>query len=87
MKVQAEISLYPLQQKDLSKPIAEFVELLEGDNLKIKTGPMSTFISGQSHTVFNKLNKAFEKLAQKYDIVLTAKISNACPDVENNKQS
>lgn len=87
MKVRAEISLYPLRQQDLSGPIAEFVELLEGDNLKIKTGPMSTLISGQSRTVFGKLNKSFEKLAQKYDIVLTAKISNACPDVENNKKS
>jgi len=55
---------------------------MENDKLKVKTGVMSSLIAGESHVVFEKLQKAFEKLAREYDIVMTAKISNACPDTE-----
>jgi len=33
MKVQAEISLYPLRQNELAKPIQRFIELLESSKL------------------------------------------------------
>ena len=82
MKVQAELSLYPLRQNDLTKPIHQFIEKLEGDNLNVKTGSMSSIISGGSHEVFQSIEKAFEKGAQRYEVVLTAKISNACPEIE-----
>jgi len=38
MKVQAEVSLYPLRQDDLTKPIQQFVESLKSDDLNVKTG-------------------------------------------------
>jgi len=79
MNVQAEISLYPLRCSDLTKPIRQFVELLETDKLKVETGPMSTLVTGDSQVVFENLEKAFERLAEEYKVVLTAKISNACP--------
>ena len=82
MKVQAEISLYPLRQNDLAKPIQQFVESLKNDNLNVKTGSMSSVISGDSKIVFQSLQKAFVQAAQKYEVVLTAKISNACPEIE-----
>ena len=82
MKVQAEISLYPLRQNDLTIPIQQFVESLKDDNLNVKTGSMSSVISGGSQIVFQSLQKAFEQAAQKYEVVLTAKISNACPEIE-----
>ena len=82
MKVQAEVSLYPLCQNDLTKPIQQFVESLKSDNLKVKTGLMSSVISGEESIVFQSLQKAFEQTAQKYEVVLTAKISNACPEIE-----
>ncbi len=85
MKIQAEVSLYPLRQNDLTKPIRQFVQVMENDKLKIKTGAMSSLIAGESQVVFEKLQKAFEKLAQRYEIVLTAKISNACPEVNQEK--
>jgi len=85
MKIQAEVSLYPLRQNDLTKPIRQFVQVMENDKLKIKTGAMSSLITGESQVVFEKLQKAFEKLAQRYEIVLTAKISNACPKVNQEK--
>ena len=82
MKVQAEVSLYPLRQNDLTKPIQQFVESLKSDDLNVKTGSMSSVISGEESIVFQSLQKAFEQAAQKYEVVLTAKISNACPEIE-----
>jgi len=55
MKVQAEVSLYPLRQDDLTKPIQQFVESLKNNNLKVKTGPMSSVISGDNKIVFQSL--------------------------------
>jgi len=85
MKVQAEISLYPLRQNELTKPIRQFIELLENNKLKVKLGPMSSLITGDSQVVFESLQKAFERLAEKYEVVMTAKISNACPEVKKDK--
>jgi uncharacterized protein YqgV (UPF0045/DUF77 family) len=85
MKVQAEISLYPLRQNDLTKPIQRFVEGLKSNKLKVELGPMSTLVTGDSQVVFEKLQKAFQRLAQKYEIVMTAKISNACPEFDQRK--
>jgi uncharacterized protein YqgV (UPF0045/DUF77 family) len=85
MKVQAEISLYPLRQNELTKPIRQFTELLRNNKLKIELGPMSTLITGDSQVVFENLQKAFERLAEEYDVVVTAKISNACPEVNQGK--
>ena len=79
MKVQAEISLYPLRCSDLTEPIRQFIELLETDKLKVETGPISTLVTGDSQVVFENLKKAFERLAEKYKVVMTAKISNTCP--------
>ena len=82
MKVQAEISLYPLRQNDLAKPIEQFIASLKDDHLNVKTGSMSSVISGEESIVFQSIQKAFERAAQKYKVVLTAKISNACPEIE-----
>ena len=86
MKVQAEISLYPLHCSDLTEPIRQFSELLKANHLKVKIGPMSTLISGDSQVVFENLNKAFETLATEYQVVMTVKISNACPEVSDDRE-
>jgi uncharacterized protein YqgV (UPF0045/DUF77 family) len=85
MKVQAEISLYPLRQNELTKPIQQFVQTLESNKLKAEIGPMSSFVAGDSQVVFESLRKAFEQLAEKYEVVVNAKISNACPKVNQGK--
>jgi len=85
VKVQAEISLYPLRQNELTKPIQQFIQALESNKLKVEIGPMSSLVTGESQVVFEQLQKAFERLAQKYEIVMTAKISNACPEVNQHK--
>jgi uncharacterized protein YqgV (UPF0045/DUF77 family) len=86
MKIQAEVSLYPLRQNDLTEPIQQFVESLKNGNLNVKTGSMSSVISGEESIVFQNLQKAFEQVAQKYDVVMTVKVSNACPDIEKKQE-
>ena len=85
MKIQAEISLYPLRQNELTKPIRKFIEVLKNDKLKVRTGAMSSFVTGDSEVVFENLQKAFERLAEECEVVMTAKISNACPEVNKDK--
>lgn len=85
MKVQAEISLYPLRQNELTKPIQQFIDLLESSKLKTELGPMSTLVSGDSQVVFASMQEAFQRLAEEYEIVMTAKISNACPEGNQSK--
>lgn len=85
MKIQAEISLYPLRCSDLSEPIQQFIELLKTNKLKVEMGPMSTLVTGDSQVVFENLKRTFGKLAEDYKIVMTAKISNACPEVNSDR--
>ncbi len=80
MKVQAEVSLYPLREQHLAEPIQQFVKSLANDNLQIKVGSMSTIMAGDSHVVFECIKKAFEQIAERYEAVVTIKISNACND-------
>jgi uncharacterized protein YqgV (UPF0045/DUF77 family) len=85
MKVQAEVSLYPLRQDELTKPIRQFIKSLESNELKVELGSMSTLITGAEPVVFKSLQKAFQKVAKRYEIVLTAKISNACPEINKDR--
>ena len=80
IKVQAEISLYPLGQKNFTKPIGLFCELLQKNGIEVRIGPMSSLISADSKVFFRCLTEAFEKIANEYKVVLTAKISNACSE-------
>jgi uncharacterized protein YqgV (UPF0045/DUF77 family) len=80
MKVQAEVSLYPLRQENLVGPVNRFCELLQKGGIEVHVGPMSSLITAESDVIFRSLKEAFEQLAKEYDVVLTAKISNACPE-------
>lgn len=79
MKVQAEISLYPLRTQDLSEPIEAFSQVLQRSRLEVHSGVMSTRISGRTEDVFAALQRAFADVASNYQVVLTVKLSNACP--------
>ncbi|MCA1810048.1 MAG: YkoF family thiamine/hydroxymethylpyrimidine-binding protein [Kiritimatiellia bacterium] len=79
MKIQAELSLYPLRTQHLSGNIANFTETLQGAGLHPKTGAMSTSLSGEVGQVFAAVARAFERCAASSDIVLVLKAGNACP--------
>ena len=76
MKVQAQISLYPLRRPGLAEPIGRFVELLRQGGLNVEVGPMSTQVTGDSKLLFARLTEAFEDATSHGDIVLLLKISN-----------
>jgi uncharacterized protein YqgV (UPF0045/DUF77 family) len=84
MKVQAEISIYPLRTESLSEAVEEFCRILRNHGLEIKTTTMSTFVRGESRDLFKACDEAFEQLAKKYEVVMNMKISNACPSNGSN---
>ena len=79
MKIQVQISIYPLKTKSLSEPIGEFCRILKDKGLKVQTRTMDSFVIGQSDAVFKSVQEAFEQIAEKYNVVMDFKISNACP--------
>ena len=81
MTVQAEVSLYPLRTKDLSEPIGAFIRVLKHSGVEVSPGAMSTRISGEEEDVFAALRQAFTDVARDHEVVLTVKLSNACPGV------
>lgn len=78
MRVQAEVSLYPLKEQHLSKPIVQFCHAMDRYGLAVRTGTMSTEVTGDSRDLFQGLRDAFEQLAREHDVVLVCKVSNAC---------
>lgn len=85
MKVQVQISIYLLKTKSLSEPLDEFCSILKDKGLKVETQTMSSFIVGESDTIFKSMQEAFEKIAEKHDVVMDFKISNACPKEAKKK--
>ena len=85
MKIEAEVSLYPLRNADLSKPIACFLERLQGTGLEVEPGAMSSYITGECPDLFRALGDAFERGAEEGDVVLVMKVSNACGSSGNGE--
>jgi len=83
MTIQAEVSLYPLKTEDLTAPITRFVRRLEARGLQVDPGAMSTRVSGPCEALFAGLAEAFAAAADRHQVVLTARISNACPPVRS----
>ena len=87
MRIQAELSLYPLKTKELAPSIEAFLRALARKGISIDPGPMGTVVSGESRAVFRVLSKGFEKVAKRDEIVLIAKFSNACPLSQEENRS
>jgi len=88
MRVQAEVSLYPLRTSKLSGPIVTFCEVLRSHGLDVQTRSMSTLAAGESRDLLEALREGFERLAQDGELVVDVKISNACPSrVEQKVES
>ena len=80
MRIQAEVSLYPLRTQELSKPVKLFWKTLVQNTVTIESGAMSTRISGDFREVFTALESAFTYVAEEYEVIMTVKMSNACPN-------
>lgn len=80
MRIQAEISLYPLRTMELSPSITRFQEVLKKNGVTVVEGPMSTILGGEREVIFRLLEEAFTAVAKDHEVVLSCKISNACPE-------
>jgi uncharacterized protein YqgV (UPF0045/DUF77 family) len=87
MRIQAQVSLYPLRTGKLSGPVEEFCQVLRSHDLHVEIGSMSTFVAGKPTELFDALREGFEVLAQRHEIVIDCKISNACPDRVGDKHT
>jgi len=79
MRVQAEVSVYPLRTSELSGPVVTFCEVLRSHGLDVRTRSMSTLAAGESSDLLEALREGFEQLAQENEVVMDVTISNACP--------
>ena len=78
MTIDAEISLYPLRNVDLSTPIDLFLARLRESGATVEPGAMSSRVTGECAGLFRALADAFEQRAAVGDVVLVMKVSNAC---------
>jgi uncharacterized protein YqgV (UPF0045/DUF77 family) len=79
MKVEMEVSLYPLTEETLEHPALDFAHALKKHGCEVEAGPMSLVVKGDSGQVFEALRLGYEQAAQKSACVLIVKACNACP--------
>jgi len=79
MKIEAELSLYPLRTDSLDDAVNRFIQELSSSGIKVSPDEMSTRITGEGEDVFRAVSRGFLKAGESDDVVLVAKFSNACP--------
>lgn len=79
MKIQAELSLYPLKTDSLENAIKRFIGGLSQSGISVVPGEMSTLVAGESEEVFRMVSQCFATACMTEEVVLVAKFSNACP--------
>jgi Na+-translocating ferredoxin:NAD+ oxidoreductase RNF subunit RnfB len=85
MKIQAELSLYPLKTDLIENAVRNFIKELSKSGISVVTGQMSTLVAGESEEVFRVVGECFEKACRTGEIVLVVKFSNACPEKATRK--
>lgn len=79
MKIQAELSIYPLKEVHLAPYIDSLLHTIMRQGLTISTGIMSTIVAGERELVFQAIADGFAIVADQCKVVLIVKYSNACP--------
>ncbi|MGC9355085.1 MAG: hypothetical protein ACP5D9_14660 [Mariniphaga sp.] len=78
MEITVEIGYYPLMD-DYEKPVERFIEkLAENKKIALKSGTMSSLLTGSYEEVMNLLNRQLKPFLEEYPSVFTLKISSAC---------
>lgn len=77
--ISAQISLYPLRQKEIGPVIRQAVHVLRKSGLAVDFGEMSTIVWGEEHEVFAALQEVFGMAVEQGDAVMIVTLSNACP--------
>lgn len=84
--ISAQVSLYPLKQAKLSPTINEVLRIFHSHGLDVQPGTMSTLVAGDDCLVFAALQEAFQRVAEKSQVVMIVTFSNACPIPEEDEQ-
>lgn len=79
MKVNLEISYYPLQN-DFIPPIDGFIESLKNPETQVSVGKLSTLLTGEYLAVMSVLTDSMDKFMKEYPSVFNIKITNAAPE-------
>ncbi len=77
--ISAQVSLYPLRQRELGPAIDMALTTFRQHGLEVSPGPMSTMVSGSADVLFRALQEAFSAAAAAGDVVMSVTFSNACP--------
>lgn len=77
--ISAQISLYPLGQRDLNPAIQAVLAALEAHGLAYQVGPMSTTLWGDDAVVWAALQDAFRRATAHGGAVMQVSVSNVCP--------
>lgn len=85
MKVQAELSLYPLRTACVGETIREFADSLRRAGFDVHVGSMSSIIAGDHTELFAALAQSFAAVASRRQVVLSVKVSNACPPISEHQ--
>lgn len=78
MKMEMEVSLYPLTEDYLEHPVQDFVDILEKHGCTVEHTALSSIVKGESENVFEALRLGYELAARESGCVLIAKACNAC---------
>lgn len=84
--ISAQVSLYPLGQKDLSPAIDEALNIFRQYGLDVTPGAMSTLVVGDDAAVFSALQEAFQRAAKEDRAVMVVTFSNACPISDSGRE-
>ena len=79
MRIQVEISLYPLGVIDVGEVVTTFIQKLDRSGMDVFPGNMSTVIGGDLDEVFATVKAAFEHVGTSHGAAMVLKVSNACP--------
>lgn len=83
MRIQAELSLYPLKTDRLDETVGDFIRELAKPGISVSPGRMSTLVHGECETVLRIVGDCFARVCRHGKVVLVVKYSNACPGGEN----
>lgn len=78
MDVEAEVSPFPLGQKELAPGVNAFIEALRAHGCPVKVGDMSSLVVGDSEQVFDALRQVYDRVASQGGCVLIVKACNVC---------
>ena len=77
--ISAQVSLYPLRQKEIEPRIREAVDIFRECGLKTRMGEINTLVWGEEEVLFSAMREAFHQAAESGDTVMVIILSNACP--------